>query len=168
MIILGNILSFAGCLLMILAGLIKKKDKILVVQGGQFCLQAMSNLVLGAMPGFISCVLGLARILVFTRVRVTVWLKIGFLALQAALTLLWGASTLVEWIPFLSMVLYTWYLDTDNAVLFKVVNIVGLLLFAVHDLHYLNYVAFAFDLMTVVSTALGIVMILRNRSAEQK
>lgn len=162
-LIFGNVVSFAGCVLMILIGFIRKKDRILLAQCGQFGLQAVSNLVLGSIPGVISCVLGVARILVFTRVRVTVWLKLGFLALQAALTLLWGASTFVEWIPFLAMVLYTWYLDTDNAVLFKLVNIFGLFLFAIHDLHYLNYVAFAFDLMTIVSTLIGIRMILRDR-----
>ena len=69
---------------------------------------------------------------------------------------------MIQWIPFFSMVLYTWYLDTDNAVLFKLVNLLGVMMWAVHDIHYRNYVAFSFDLMTVVSTVIGILLILRD------
>lgn len=162
-LILGNVISFIGCTLMILIGFIKKKERILLAQSAQFSIQALSNLILGSMPGTISCVLGLVRILVFARVRVTVWLKLGFLALQAVLTFLWGASSFVEWIPFLAMVLYTWYLDTDNTVLFKWVNLFGVLLFAIHDWHYRNYVGVAFDLMTVASTLIGVLLLLREK-----
>ena len=172
MVLAGNLISFLGCTLMILIGFIKNKDRILTAQCGQFSLQALSNLLLGSVPGTISCVLGVVRIVVFRYVRVTAALKIGFLALQAALTMAFGATTFVQWIPFLSMVLYTWYLDTDNAVLFKLVNIFGVTLFAFHDLHYLNFVAFGFDIFTMISTLIGIVLILRekakNNTSEKK
>ena len=168
MVLLGNIIAFAGCVMMILGGFIRNKNRILLAQGVQFCLQAVSNLLLGSVPGTISCVLGAARIVVFRCVRVTAALKIGFLALQAGLTIAFGATTFVQWIPFLAMVLYTWYLDTENAVLFKAVNIFGVALFAIHDLHYLNYVAFTFDLITVGSTLVGIFLILRGRKQEKQ
>lgn len=162
MLLLGNLISLVGCTMMILIGFIKKKEHILVAQCAQFSLQSVGNLVLGSVSGSLSCVIGVIRILVFQRVRVTAALKIGFLALQAALTFFAGASTVIQWIPFFSMVLYTWYLDTDNAILFKLVNLLGVMMWAVHDIHYRNYVAFSFDLMTVVSTVIGILLILRD------
>ena len=164
MLIAGNLISFLGCTLMILIGFIKNKERILTAQCGQFTLQAVSNLLLGSAAGTISCVLGVVRILVFRYVRVTPLLKIGFLAVQAALTIAFGATTFVQWIPFLAMVLYTWYLDTENAVLFKLVNLLGVTLFAFHDLHYLNYVAFGFDVFTIISTIIGTVMLLGERN----
>lgn len=166
MLLAGNLISLLGCTLMSLIGFIKNKSRILAAQCLQFCLQGLSNLLLGSVPGTISCVLGVARIVVFQRVRVTVWLKLGFLVLQAALTIAFGATTFVQWIPFLAMVLYTWYLDTENTVLFKLVNIFGLLLFAFHDLHYRNFVAFGFDIFTIISTAIGTVLILRDKKKE--
>ena len=165
-IVAGNLISFVGCMLMIAIGFIKNKKHILMAQCGQFSIQSIGNLALGSVSGFISCVLGVARILVFARVKVTVWLKLGFLALQAALTAWIGAETIIQWIPFLSMVAYTWYLDTDNAVVFKIANLAGVVMWAVHDIHYLNYVAFTFDILTIVSTVTGILLILRDKKRD--
>ena len=50
-----------------------------------------------------------------------------------------------------------------NAAAFKLMMIGTSLLWAVYDLHYLNYVAFTFDLLTVASTALGILRIQKEK-----
>lgn len=162
MVILGNIISFIGCAVMIGIGLLKKKEQILTGQCVQFTLQGIANLLLGAVAGFLSCVVSVVRILVFNRVKVTVWLKIGFIALQAVLTALLGGETFLEWLPVLSMVLYTWYLDTDNTVLFKCVNMFGQLMWVVYDLMHGNYAAFAFDIFAIISTTAGVLLILRD------
>ena len=162
MLLLGNLLSLVGCSMMILIGFIKKKERILLAQVAQFSIQSFSNLVLGSVSGFISCVIGVIRIFVFTKFRVTVWLKLAFLAVQAALTFAFGAQTLIQWIPFLSMVLYTWYLDTDNVVTFKLANLAGVIMWAFHDWHYRNFVAFSFDIFTIVSTTIGIWLVIRD------
>lgn len=168
MILLGNCISFLGCFLMIAIGFIKKKEHILTAQCGQFVIQGTAHLILGAVSGFLSCMISLVRILVFTRVKkVTVWHKIGFLALQALLTVALGADSFVDWLPMLSVVLYTWYLDTDNAVLFKIVNMIGVAMWVIYDLIFLNYVAFTFDILTVVSTTIGIFMILWGSKKEK-
>lgn len=168
MTLLGNCISFVGCFLMIAIGFIKKKEHILTAQCGQFTIQGIAHLILGAVSGFLSCMISLVRILVFTRVKkVTVWHKLGFLALQAVLTIALGADSIVDWLPMLSVVLYTWYLDTDSAVLFKIVNIVGVAMWVIYDLVFLNYVAFTFDILTVVSTTIGIFMILWGSKKEK-
>lgn len=163
MILIGNLISFVGCVLMVAGGFIRKKENILTVQCVQFGVQAISHLVLGAVTGFVSSVISVVRILVFNRVKVTAWLKLGFIALQVVMTLLAGAETLIDWLPVLSMVCYTWYLDTESAVTFKIVNIIGLVMWVIFDLHYLNFVAFTFDILTLISTTVGILMILRSK-----
>lgn len=162
MLILGNIISFLGCLMMIVIGFVKKKERILTAQCVQFSLQAVANWILGGFAGALSGFISVARIAVFTRVKVTLWLKLGFLAGQAVLTVLLGAETLVEWLPFLSMVLYTWYLDTDNVILFKTVNMTGVVMWVFYDLLHRNYAAFAFDILTIISTVSGILLVLRD------
>lgn len=154
--------------MMILIGFIKNKDKILLAQCGQFSVQAAGNLVLGSVSGGISCIIAVIRIVVFKYVKVTVWLKLGFIALQAVLTALSGAHTIIQWIPCLSMVAYTWYLDTDSAIVFKLANVAGVIMWAVHDFHYHNFVAFSFDLMTIVSTFAGIWLILKDKKKDEQ
>ena len=168
MLLLGNLISLVGCSLMIIIGFIKKKDHILLAQCGQFSIQAAGNLVLGSVSGGISCVIAVIRIVVFKYVRVTVWLKLAFIGLQAVLTAMTGAHTIIQWIPCLSMVAYTWYLDSDSAVTFKIANMAGVVMWAVHDFHYSNFVAFAFDIMTIVSTLMGIWLILREQKKDEQ
>ena len=166
MLLLGNLISLVGCSMMILIGFIKNKDKILLAQCGQFSIQAAGNLVLGSVSGGISCIIAVIRIFVFKYVKVTVWLKLGFIGLQAVLTALSGAHTIIQWIPCLSMVAYTWYLDSDSAIVFKLANVAGVIMWAVHDFHYHNFVAFSFDIMTIVSTFAGIWLILKDRKKD--
>ena len=167
MLLLGNLLSLVGCSMMILIGFIKKKEKIMLAQFSQFCVQSVSNLVLGSVSGFIAGIIAAIRIYVFTKFRVTVWLKLAFLAIQAVLTMAAGAQTIIEWIHFLSMILYTWYLDTENVVLFKLVNIFGICMWAFHDFHYRNFVAFSFDVFAIVSTTIGIWLVIRDKKKQK-
>lgn len=148
---------------MIAVGLIKEKKLMLIMQTAQFSFQSLGNIVLGSINGFFSCLLSVLRIFVFTRLRVTVWLKLSFLAIQLGFSLWAGADTVFEWIPFLSTVAYTWYLDTENPVTFKLVNLIGVTMWAFHDIHYLNYAAFTFDILTIISTIAGIALLLRDK-----
>ena len=164
MTLIGNIISFFGCILMVAVGFIKRKEHMLAMQCAQFSVQAVANLVLGSVSGCISGAIGVVRIIVFTRVKkVTTWMKIGFLVVQAIITYLTGAETLIQWIPVISMVAYTWYLDTDNEVLFKAVNLLGVCMWLFHDIYYINYSAAAFDIMTIVSTTVGVILLLVER-----
>ena len=169
MILLGNLISFAGCVLMVLIGFIKNKDKILLAQCGQFSIMSVGNLVLGSVSGSISGISAVIRIVVFRHVKVTVWLKLGFIALQFVLTAFAGAQTLIQWIPALSMVLYTWFLDSDSAIVFKLANVSGVVMWVFHDWYYRNFVSVSFNIFTIVSTFIGIWLILRDKKkAEEK
>lgn len=166
MLVLGNILSLLGCAVMMLTGLIKSKKKILSAQMVQFALQSAGHLVLGSMAGFLCGVIGIVRIPIFQRCKVTVWLKLGFIALQAMLTVVLDASSLtsvIAWLPVAAAVIYIWYLDTPSAVVFKVANIACQLLWVVHDGYYLNFAAVVFDVLTIVTTTVGVAMLLRER-----
>ena len=167
MILLGNGISFVGCLLMISIGFIKKKEHILTAQCGQFTIQGVAHLMLGAMSGVLACVVSILRIVAFTKLKPSVWLKVGFMVLQALLTIAFGADSFVDWLPVLSMVLYTWYLDTDSAVVFKLVNMAGLVMWVIYDLLHMNYVGFSFDILTIISTTIGIALVYRERKLRQ-
>lgn len=161
--LIGNAIAFIGCILMVGTGFLKKKSTILTGQCVQFGFQGLGHLILGSVSGTISCGVSILRILAFTKLKVTVWLKLGFLALQMLLTLLSHPTSPVQWLPLLAVVGYTWYLDTPNPVVFKIVNIIGCFLWVFHDLYYLNYVSVVFDVLAILSTFAGIFLILRDR-----
>lgn len=163
MVLLGNVVFFIGCILMVGTGFIKKKSTILAAQCIQFGIQGAGHCILGSISGGISCCVSLVRNLLFTRVKVTAWLKLAFIAIQGVLTLLSHPQSLVQWLPLVAVVPYTWYLDTENVVVFKLVNIFGCACWLFHDAYYRNYSGMVFDVLTVITTSIGVYMLLRDK-----
>ena len=162
MLLLGNAIALAGCVLMVAIGFLKKKEQILGVQCVQFALMGAGNLVLGAMAGVISNGVSIARNLVLMKTENKTWIKVTFILVQAVLTLFFSSRELIEWLPVIAVVVYTWFLDIKNPVAFKLM-IIGLqVLWVVYDFYYQNYVAFTFDLFTIASTTIGIFMIRKD------
>ena len=155
MLLLGNAIALAGCVLMVAIGFLKKKEQILGAQCVQFALMGAGNLVLGAMAGVISNGVSIARNLVLMKTENKTWIKVTFI-------LVFSSRELIEWLPVIAVVVYTWFLDIKNPVAFKLM-IVGLqVLWTVYDFYHQNYVGFAFDLFTIASTTIGIFMIRKD------
>lgn len=162
-LLLGNMISLAGCLLMVAGGFLKKKEHILMVQCFQFGLQGTANLILGAVTGAIAGLVGILRNVVFSKVRVTWGLKLLFVGIQMILS--WGSlqAGWLEWLPLIAAVMLTCFLDVKSEVWLKVLFIVTLLFWMVYDVCYRNYAALTFDVLTILSNAVGIVMVLRGQ-----
>lgn len=92
MLLIGNLVSLVGSLLMVSIGFLKDKKKILLVQCLQFGVLAAANLLLGAYAGAVSNSVSILRNLAFFKVTATTPLKVFFIVLQLGLTLAGGAS----------------------------------------------------------------------------
>lgn len=66
---------------------------------------------------------------------------------------------------YFSAVLLTWFLDTKSDVKFKLVIIAVQALWGIYDWHYVNYVAFTADILTMLTNCIGIGMILKNNKS---
>lgn len=156
MLLLGNLVSLIGCVLMVLIGFVRNRDRVISLQCFQFGLLAAGNMILGATSGFISGLISILRNLVFPRVKGGLWLKLLFMNAQLLLTLLAGWAGPISLLPLFAGVLFTWFIDTKSDVQLKTVIILAQLLWAVYDLWYGNYVTFVFDIMTIISNAAAI------------
>lgn len=169
MLLLGNLLTLAGCVLMVGIGLIKEKKKILAVQCIQFGFLAAGNLCLGGVTGFIANLVSVLRNLAFSHWKNTKGLKIGFILLQLVLSLCtmgesWRIWT--AWLPILAAALFTWFLDTKSEIKLKIVIIIMQGLWLIYDISIRNYVAAVFDVFTMVSTLIGIGLIRKKQRQE--
>lgn len=164
-IIIGNCVSLIGCILMVLAGFIRKKKSILAVQCFQFGFLGTANLILGGVSGFISGIVSILRNLAFFNGRKSIILKIFFTALQIVLSL-GHLNSLIEWFPIFSAAIYTWFLDTDKTVYLKLSIIAAQVLWLIYDLIYMNYTAAFFDAFTILSNFIGILMVKKTTSVQ--
>lgn len=167
MLILGNVLSLFGCAIMVAIGLVKKKEKILLYQCVQYGFMGLGNLVLGAVSGTISNLLGIARNLVFAKTRGSWWLKGLFILVQLAMTAASWNGRAIEVLPILATVIFVLFLDTKSDVLFKAINIIAMVMWVIYDFSYGNYVAFTFDILTILSSFLALHSLLEGKRETQ-
>ena len=161
-LLIGNAISMIGCLIMVLIGFLKKKNHILIAQCAQCLFMGIGNLVLGGVSGFICNIVTILRNLVFIKFRNTTLLKVLFIALQFVLSIGSLSAGLISWLPLIAAALFTWCMDTKSAAKLKVCILCTQVLWLIYDLYYLNYVASAFDVMTMISNIIGLFMVRKN------
>lgn len=154
--LLGNAVSLLGASLMAAIGLLKKRRHILLAQCVQFFLMGIANLILGGITGALSSCVNIARNLFCLQRGLTRPAKLVFSLMLAALCLPANSAGLLGVLPVLSGLIYTWFLDLQDARKLKCVLIVAQLCWVAYDLAYHNYVSFVFDLLTILSNLIGI------------
>ena len=165
-VLLGNGIALFGAVLMAAIGLIKQRKHILAAQCVQFGIMGIANLILGGISGFVSALVSIARNLVCLKRELTVPIKIGVISIQAVLALSINHSGVIGVLPGLSACIFTWFLDTKDEIKLKVVIIIAQVCWLIYDLSILNYVSFAFDIITILANLLGIVSIIRQRKTD--
>ena len=163
LLLIGNSISMIGCMIMVLIGFLKKKNQILMAQCIQCLFMGVGNLVLGGVSGFICNIVTIIRNLVFLKFRNTTALKIFFIVLQFLLSIGTLSAGWISWLPILAAALFTWYMDTDSQAKFKIVILCTQVMWLTYDLYYRNFVASAFDVMTMASNLITLYSICKTR-----
>ena len=162
-ILLGNIVSLVGCSVMVLIGFIKNKERYLVVQNLQFGLNALSNFLLGGYGGTVSSFVSIVRNLIISKWKCTTGIKLAIIALQVILSVSTITANPITWLPTISTVMFTWYIDTKDVIWFKWVIIITLVMWMVYDLYHHNYVSIWFSIFTIVTNGISMVKIHKER-----
>jgi len=163
-LLIGNAFSMFGCLIMVGIGLLKRKNHILIAQSVQCLFMGVGNLMLGGISGFICNIVTIIRNLVFVKFRNTAFLKVFFILLQLVLSIGSLRAGFISWLPLIAAAIFTWCMDTKSAAKLKICILCTQVLWLAYDLHYRNYVASAFDVMTMVSNVIGLYMVTRKRA----
>lgn len=161
-VLLGNIFAFAGSILMIATGLIKRKKHILLAQCLQFTLMGVGNIVLGGYSGAVANGVSILRNVVCLFLPFTLPWQLGFIALQGVLSLVFSEG-IVGILPFFAACVFTLSLSSKDERMLKGAMMVGQMAWLVYDLTIHNYAGMVFDVLTVISNAVGIVMLVREK-----
>lgn len=158
----GNLFSLVGAAIMVAVGLLKKKEHVLSAQCVQFAIMGVGNTILGAYTAVVSNVVSILRNLISLRVEFTLPLKLLFIAIQAVFSFVFNDAGLIGWLPFAAVCIFTWALDVKSTVKFKWCIIFSQILWTVYDLFFRNYSAAVFDVLTIISTLVGIAAIVKE------
>ena len=148
---------------MVAIGFIQERDKILKTQCVQWAIMGVSNLMLGGATGFISNMISIGRNLYTLKRDLTKPVKIGFIVVQIVFSAAFNQIGWLGWLPIFAAVAFTLFLDVKDERVLKATIIFGQVLWAVFDFSLMNYTAFAFDIFTIISTAIGLMGLMRQR-----
>ncbi|MDO4982002.1 MAG: YgjV family protein [Eubacteriales bacterium] len=166
-LLIGNALCFIASIIMTLMGLIKKKRRFILAQSGMNAVFIVGNLTLGGISGAIVNLVTLLRNFVCLKFEMTKLWKIIFIALQIGLTAYFGCDSIIMWFPVIGACVFTWFMDTENMLLLKIIVIVSQLLWAVYDFSIRNYATVPFDIASAVTNTISIFGIIKDRKAAQ-
>lgn len=162
-VLLGNLFSLAGSLMMVSIGFLKKRENVLGAQCFQFSLMGIGNLILGGMTGALSNFIGLIRNLICYKAGITVPLKIFFILLQSGLSLYVNNKGLIGLLPVAAAVIFTWFMDIKSDMGMKILLISTQCMWIIYDFTVLNYVAVVFDILFLCSNCVGIYRIRKSQ-----
>lgn len=166
-IILGNIVSFAGALVMVSIGFIKGKKRMLVAQCIQFLVMGMGNLILGGFTGFLSNIVSMLRNLWSFKFKYTWPVKVIVIAIQLILSVKINTLGIIGWLPVIAACAFTWFLDVKSDFGLKLLIVTTQIPWLIYDIYILNISGSVFDILTMITTTTGLIMIYRDNKAKQ-
>ena len=155
-VLLANAISLIGCVLMVVVGLIKKRENILVVQSAQFLILGIANLILGGVTAFISDLVSIGRNLFSLKRPLTTPVRLVFILIQILISVPFNRLGLVGWLPTVAAVSFTMFLDVGDEVVLKLAIIFGQSMWMIFDFLLQNYTSCAFDVFSIISACIGI------------
>ncbi|MBR2241063.1 MAG: YgjV family protein [Clostridia bacterium] len=161
-IIIGNIIALIASILMVLAGLQKKKKKILFIQIIQIALSVISNLVLGGYTGAIINALSCVRDILCYKDKMGTKEKIIIIILAVGLSLAFNNLGWIGLLPLIATVVYITFMNTKDVVKFKLLIIFSMVMWLIYDLYIKSYTSGVFDFMSVIANIVAIWQIKRH------
>lgn len=161
----ANGIFLIGSFLMVYAGILKNKKAVLLVQTIQIILFIIGNLLLGGITGAISNALGTLRNILcyFDKLRFWIMTLISFLAVL--LGICFNDLGVIGFLPIISVVIFTYGMNTKNIIYFKYLNIFSMLMWLIYDTYIMAYSAAIFDFLTIMTNVIAIFTVNSKREA---
>lgn len=167
-IAIANAIDFAAALIQAGTGSIKKKANILLVQIVQLLMQAVSMLMLGGVTGAMSNVLSCYRNYLCYKERLNTFWKAALIAASVAMTALLNEQGLLGILPAAVCTVYIIFMDVRDPIRFKLLVTLSFLPWMVYHFVLKSYVGAVFDAITVLTNAVTLCFMVRERSLDKR
>ncbi|MBQ5330914.1 MAG: YgjV family protein [Oscillospiraceae bacterium] len=166
-VLIGNGISVIACIILAISGYVKDKNKTLTLQAVQFSLSALVCIVLRAVSGAVINLLSIPRNILAQKDKLTLPAKIVISALTAVFSVAFNTKGWIGLIPIVPTIIYTFLLDKLNEENFKKLVIFLMAFWTVHDFLIQSYVSTVFNVINMITSAIAIYRIRRDRQRAQ-
>lgn len=159
-VLIGRIFSILACILMVIIGYLRHKRTVLIAQNVQLILFSISYAFLGGIAAVVSNLVSLLRNIICLKWNLNTPLKVFFIAFQGVFTYITTQNAPVDWLPFVAATCITISLSSKKDIVIKLGCIGSTLCFGLYDFNLQNWVVFAFDVFSFVTSWIGVYRIL--------
>ena len=163
-IVTGNIVGLIASLVMVYTGLIKKKEKFLVVQMIQMSLGILSNLILGGFTGAIINGINCIRNLLCYKNKLNTKAKLIIILVATILSLTFNNLGVIGILPLISSIVYTSFISIKDIKKLKYIILFTTSLWLIYDLTIKSYAFATFDFFTIITNIIAIYQLSKKRT----
>lgn len=168
-IIIANVVALIASLLMVYTGIIKRKDRIVLVQTIQIGLSVLSNIILGGITGAIINAISCIRNILCYKDKLGKIAKMLIIIASIVPSLMFNNLGFIGILPIVSAVVYTLFMDTKDIIKFKYLTIFIMFLWGTYDLYIKSYSSAVFDFMTILANIYSVSKIIfEKRKSKSK
>lgn len=161
-IVIGNIIALIASLLMVYAGYIKVKKKILFTQIIQIGLSIVSNLVLGGYTGAIINAISCVRDILCYKDRLGTKEKVGLIVASAVLSIIFNNLGWIGYLPLVATTVYIIFMSVKDVKKFKYLTIFAMITWLTYDIYIKAYTAAIFDLLTIITNTIAVIQLIKK------
>ena len=167
-ILIANAIDFLAALIQVASGSIKQKTKILIVQTVQILMQAVSMLLLGGVTGAVNNIFSCYRNYLCYKNRLSTFWKAVLIAASILSTVLLNEQGLWGILPAVVCTVYILFMDTKDPIKFKFLVMMTFVPWCLYHFVIRSYVGALFDAATVITNAITLCVMIREKNAAQE
>ena len=162
-VILGNLIAVLDGLILLAGGMSKSKDRVLFFQNAESITCALYCIVLGSVSGFIINLSLIPRNILASRYLLSLPWKIFILVASAgtslAISVMKFISTKqIDWVgllPIIATVIYTILVEDVEEHQFKLLTVLNIGIWLIHDILIKGYVNAVFDIIFIITSSIS-------------
>lgn len=155
-ILIGNIIALIASFIIIYYGFEKNKKKILFAQIIECILAIAYNFFLQGYTAIIVDILNIILLILGYKEKITFTIKLLINLCAIVLAFFFNNLGIIGFIPIIIIIIYSWGLNTKNIIKFKLLNILLLILWVIHDLTIKSYPSVICELLGIIGSLYSI------------
>lgn len=167
-IIIANILGLISALIMIYAGSIKEKNKVLKYHTIHAFFGMSCDLLLGGYPSVISNIFTITRNILVNKNKFNKIYMIIFILLVTILIILTNNLGWIGYIPLINFIFYTVFINTKDNIIFKYVFIISMITWLIYDIIIKAYSSAIFDFITIVTAIITLISMKKDKKKKTR